>query len=48
MNLEFFTLLIAWIIIVGFIWWLEIVNRKQKNLNEIHKERNKVIKHKRN
>ena len=44
---DIISLIIGWVVIAGFLLWLDFVNRKQKELNNIHKDRNKATKYKR-
>lgn len=44
MNEEFFSLMIGWVFIAGFLIMLEIMDRKQKAINRNF--RSKTIKHK--
>lgn len=48
MNEEIISLFVGWVFIASFFLWLEIVNRKRKDMNKVHRDRENVIKNKRN
>ena len=46
MNMELISLIIGCGIIALFLLWIDIMNRRQKETNKIHKEKNRAFKNK--
>ena len=44
MNMELISLIIGYGFIALFLLWIDIMNRRQKETNKIHKEKNRAIK----
>jgi len=47
MNKELISLIVGWVIIAGFLIVLEILDRRQKGMNKIRRDGNKITKNKR-